>query len=239
MPDNSDSYSIVERDFLEHLKGFDTPTICNALDLAAPDRPRDKGFTRQTMLALDASLAPMVGYARTAKISAVTAITAEAKRKIALKYYAYTAQAPDPRIVVVEDIDPEPGLGAHWGEVHCALHQGLGALGAITNGSMRDLDDCAEGFQVLAGSISPSHAYVHITDFDCEVNIFGMLVEHGDLIHADRHGAVVIPMDAVERLPEAIEIVMRREKIILDAIKDPDFNIESLRKALTRTADIH
>ena len=229
----------VDPRLLDELRKYDTPTVCNALEIATPDRDRTAGFTRQQVVALDPSLPPIVGYARTAKISAAERVTASEKREMALAYYEYTAQAPGPTIVVIEDIDASPGLGAHWGEVHTTLHQSLGAVGAITNGSFRDLDDSAEGFQVLGGRVSPSHAYVHVTDFGCDVEVFGMPVKHGDLIHADRHGAVLVPVAATMRLPAAIDVVIRRERIILDAARKPGFNIESLKKAVMESTEIH
>jgi len=181
----------------------------------------------------------MVGYARTAKISSITPVTAEEKRNMALQYYEYTAQAPHPTIIVIEDIDSKPGSGAHWGEVHTRLHQAFGAVGALTNGSFRDLDDCAEGFQILGGSISPSHAYVHVVEYNCDVEVFDLNVKDGDLIHADKHGAVLIPIDTAQALPGAIETTIKREKIILDAISAPDFNIATLTEAVHKAADIH
>lgn len=239
MSEPKSEHPLADSCLLDELRKYDTPTICNALEVAAPERPRTTGFTKQHMIAIDPRLPPIVGYARTAKISAVSAVTPEEKRGMALEYYEYTAQGPGPTIVVVQDIDPQAGLGAHWGEVHTTLHQSLGAVGAITNGSFRDLDASAKGFQVLGGSVSPSHAYVHVTDYGCDVEIFGMPVEHGDLIHADQHGAVLIPIETVKRLPAAIDTIIRREKVILDAIKKPGFSIEALRKAVKDSAEIH
>ena len=239
MSESNSRHPTVDPPLLGELRKYDTPTVCNALEIAAPDRPRDSGFTRQRLLAMDPSLPPIVGYARTAKISAVDPLTPEEKRKMALEYYDYAARPPGPTIIVVQDIDPQPGLGAHWGEVHTTLHQSLGAVGAITNGSFRDLDDSARGFQVLGGSIGPSHAYVHVMEYGCDVEIFGMPVAHGDLIHADKHGAVLIPFEAAARLPDAIDIIIRREKIILDAIRKPGFDIEALRKAVMKSSEIH
>ena len=146
---------------------------------------------------------------------------------------------PRPSIIVIQDIDPRPGFGAFWGEVQTAVHKGLGALGGITNGSIRDIDQIAPGFQLLAGKIGPSHAHVHLVDFGGQVNIHGMTVRHGDLVHADRHGAVVIPLAAVEKLPVAIEKISKREKIILDAARAPGFTFEKLEAAMKGAADIH
>jgi regulator of RNase E activity RraA len=101
------------------------------------------------------------------------------------------------------------------------------------------MDVLAPGFQLLAGKIVPSHAYVRIEDSGMEVNIFGMTVRHNDLIHADRHGAVVIPAECAEELPGKIDLMIRREKVILDACKDPGFNLEMLKQATSDSADIH
>jgi len=229
----------IDEDLRATLARFDTPTICNALEIAAPQRPRSAGYTRKTLVAADPTLPPMVGYARTAIIRGVVGLSADSKRRRSLEYYEYTAQGPGPTIVVVQDADAQPGVAAWWGEVHTALHQGLGALGAITNGAIRDLDQCAEGFNLLGGSISPSHSYVHAADVGCEVDIFGMVVEHGSLIHADKHGAVVIPLDIAPLLPAAIETMIRREAVILDAIRAPGFDIETLRAAMGKSAEIH
>jgi regulator of RNase E activity RraA len=126
-----------------------------------------------------------------------------------------------------------------WGEVNTAVHKGLGCLGAVTNGSIRDLPDCAPGFQLLAGKVGPSHGHGHVVDFGGQVNVFGMNVRHGDIIHADRHGAVVVPADAVAKIPAAVELLVRREAVILDAARKPGFNIEILKRAMADSAEIH
>ena len=129
------------------------------------------------------------------------------------------ARAEHPTIVVIQDIDDTPGYGAFWGEVNSALHKALGARGCVTNGSFRDVTAWAEGFQMLGGRIGPSHAHVHVVDFGRPVNVFGMLAGHDDVIHADRHGAVVVPAEAVTKLPAAIALIERRERVILDACR--------------------
>lgn len=239
MAEPNTGHETIDEDLLAALARSDTPTICNALEIAAPERPRSIGYTRQPLVAADPALPPMVGYARTAVIRAAAGLSADEKRRRSLEYYEYTAQGPGPTIVVVQDADAQPGTGAWWGEVHTALHQGLGSLGAITNGAIRDLDQCAEGFHLLGGSIGPSHSYVHVADVGCEVDVFGMVVEHGSLIHADKHGAVVIPLEIAPRLPEAVETIVRREAVILDAIRAPGFGIETLRVAVGQSAEIH
>ena len=225
---------------LEALSQWDTPTICNGLELLDA-KFRTSGFTTRNMVCLDPKLKPIVGYARTATIMARVPPSgdAEAVREMRAHYYAHVAEAPLPSIAVIQDLDPDPGFGAFWGEVQTSVHKGLGCLGAVTNGSFRDLDACAPGFQLLGGNVGPSHAWVQLVDIACEVNVFGMTVRPNDIVHADRHGAVIVPADAVKRLPAMIDLLTRREAVILAAARAPGFDIETLRKALRDSAEIH
>jgi len=178
---------------LDELRTLDTPTVCNALELTSPER-RIYGFTVSPLVCIRPELPPMVGFARTATISAIAPDTVKgrAAREKRDGYYEYMGSGPDPGITVIQDVDGEKrGFGAWWGEVNSNIHKGLGSLGLITDGSVRDLPDIAEGFQMLAGSVGPSHAWVHVEEYDCEVEIFAMKVSPGDLIHADQHGALV------------------------------------------------
>ncbi len=227
----------LSEDELKNLTRWDTPTICNALEVVMPER-RGYGFTVEPFFCLDPSLPPMVGYARTTKIRAAQPAGTDAGSN-RISYYEYIAQPPGPTIVVIEDIDPKPGIGAFWGEVNTAVHKGLGALGVVTNGSIRDLPDCAPGFQALGGLVGPSHAFVHPVDFNCAVTVHGMQINHGNVIHADQHGAVVVPPDAVSKIPRAVELISRREAQILEAARGDDFNIDKLKKAIRTSADIH
>ena len=225
---------------LDALRAWDTPTICNALEVVAPHR-RATGFTIEHLHCLDPGLKPIVGYARTATFRSVepSPLPADAVKAKRAAYYGYVASPPGPTVVVIQDLDPNPGFGAFWGEVNTAVHKGLGALGCVTNGSMRDLDDCAPGFQLLAGKVGPSHAHGHIVDFGGQVNVTGMTVGDGDIVHADRHGAVVVPREAVEKLPAAVELLTRREAVILAAARSEGFDIDTLKRAMADSAEIH
>ncbi|MGI9335724.1 MAG: RraA family protein [Gammaproteobacteria bacterium] len=225
---------------LEVLKQWDTPTICNGLEVVSPER-RALGFTTEQLHCFDPALAPMVGYARTATIRAVTPATepADVMREQRARYYEYVASGASPTVVIIQDLDPNPGFGAFWGEVNTAVHKGLGALGVVTNGSIRDLDECAPGFQLLAGKIGPSHAHVHVVGFGETVDVYGLVAEHDDVIHADRHGAVVIPREVVKALPAAIDLLTRREAVILGAARGEGFDIEVLKRAMADSAEIH
>ncbi len=232
--------SSISTNDLDILTQWDTPTICNALEVVVPER-RATGFTSENFTCLDPKLPPMVGYARTATIRATTPPdeSADGLKSRRAGYYEYVANAPHKTIAVIQDLDATPGFGAFWGEVNTAIHRGLGCAGSVTNGSMRDLDDCAPEFQLLAGKVGPSHAHVHIVDFGSPVTIFGMRVLHDDIIHADRHGAVVIPATAEKQLPAAVELLQRREAVILRAARSSDFDIDKLKKATADATDIH
>jgi regulator of RNase E activity RraA len=223
---------------LEALGRYDTPTICNAMEIVAPER-RLIGYTTKPLVCPFPDLPPMVGYARTVTIRSVLQSAAEqAKRRIA--YYEYVGTGFGPRITVIQDIDgADVGYGAFWGEVQSSVHKALGCLGVITDGSIRDIPQWAPGFQALAGSIGPSHAFVHAESFSVEVRVAGMTVRSDDLIHADRHGAIVVPNDIAAKIPEAAELCGRRETPILEIARSKDFSLEKLKEALKRSAEIH
>ena len=144
-----------------------------------------------------------------------------------------------PSIVVIEDIDDTPGYGAHWGEVNTNVHYGLGCLGVVTNGSIRDIPDSQENFQMLAGMINPSHAWVNVVDWGAPVNVHGMEVEDGNLLHADMHGACVIPMEDAQNVVEEAARIIKREHILISASQQPDFSVEKIKEAYKSMADIH
>ena len=226
---------------LEALARYDTPTICNAMEIVAPER-RLIGYTTKPLVCPFPDLPPMVGYARTVTIrSAVQSslpAAEQARRRIA--YYEYVGTGFGPRIAVIQDIDGHDiGYVAFWGELQSNVHKALGCLGVVTDGSIRDIAQWAPGFQALAGSIGPSHAWVHAENFGGEVRVAGMTVRSDDLIHADRHGAIVIPIDIAAKLPDAAELCGRREAPILDIARSKDFSLEKLKDALKRSAEIH
>ena len=193
------------------------------------------------MICAHPELSPIVGFARTATIRSKTPFALSINQQEALRetYYRHMDEDPGPRIAIIEDLDSPPGFGAWWGEVHTTVHQALGVLGVVTNGSIRDLDDCADNFQMLAGSIGPSHAHNHVVDVACDVTIFSMAVRPGEIVHADQHGAVIVPVDAVKKLPAAIELLLKKEGVLLQAARAPGFNIDKLLKALESSQEIH
>ena len=215
---------------LARLAAIDTPTVCNAIEVAQ-GRRGFAAYSRQTVIPAQAS--PFVGFARTATIAATTPPEAplEEVRARRLEYFRSMADGPRPAVAVVEDLDFPDCTGAWWGEVHTAVHKGLGLEGAVTNGAIRDLDCLEPGFPLLGGSVLPSHAFVHVRDIGVEVSVFGLTVRQGDLVHADRHGALVVPPDVYGTLDAALDTLHASEELVLEPARRADFDIERLQEA--------
>ena len=217
---------------IEKIRQYDTPTICNAIEIAQGGRGFD-AFTKRTMHASEPNAPALVGFARTARVRSNTPPSASLDEVKVLRrqYFEYLADDPRPTLVVVEDVDGDAARGAWWGEIHTAVHKGIGLYGALTNGLMRDLGELEPGFPVIAGGIGPSHAFIHVVDFGTPVEIFGLPISEGDLVHADRHGAVVVPPSLFGSLPAAIDKLLELENFILGPARKPGFNIDKLAEA--------
>jgi regulator of RNase E activity RraA len=222
---------MMDEDLLALLRSVDTPTVCNAIEVVQGKRGF-ANFTRGTMICTEPGKA-IVGYAVTAQIAALapSTETAEAIRIRRMAYYRAMHDAPKPSVAVIEDVDFPQCIGAYWGEVNTTIHKGFGMSGALTNGVMRDLGDLAPDFPVVAGSIGPSHSFVHVRSLKEPVTVFGMMVATGDLVHADRHGALVIPPETVSAIAAAIARMQANEQLVLDPARRPDFTYEMFEAA--------
>lgn len=222
----------MDSEILDRLRKVDTPTVCNAIEVAQGKRGFD-GFTRGTMQCSAPDAPPIVGYALTATIAAVNppAEDPDVIRRRRMDYYSYVAHGPKPSLVVIEDLDFPECIGAFWGEINTTIHKGFGISGTLTNGLMRDLGDLPEGYPVVAGSVGPSHGFVHVKAIDIPVRIFGLEVMPGDLVHADRHGAVAVPQDVIPVLSASIDKLLATERIVLEAAREPGFNFDRFAQA--------
>ena len=231
----------IDQALLEALRDLDTPTVCNALEVVAPKR-RGYGYTVDPLVCTRPELGSMVGYARTATIRAMhpSDLAGAEARAMQDAYYSYVDDGPKPSVMVIQDLDGDSrGYGSFWGEVNSNIHSGLGCIGLITDGSVRDLPDVAAGFQMLADRVGPSHAFVHPVGYGTPVTVAGMRVKDGDLVHADQHGAVVIPHDVADAVPDAAAAIARREAVIIGASQEPGFNMARLRQAWGDAAEVH
>ena len=224
----------MEPSLLKLLQQVDTPTVCNAIEVAQGKRGFSK-FTRGTVLASDPNAPALVGYAKTASIAALAPPDepADVIRARRMAYYRHMSDPPRPAIAVIEDVDFPDCIGAYWGEVNTTIHKGFGLAGALTNGVMRDLGDLPSGFPVIAGSVGPSHGFVHVREIASSVQIFGLRVNDGDVVHADRHGALVVPPEVIPDLEAAVRKLLDTEKLILDPARAEGFDFAAFQDAWT------
>jgi len=227
----------MDKALLSLLQSVDTPTVCNAIEVAQGKRGFSN-FTHGTMLCSHPTAGSIVGYARTAQIAALNPPTEPAdvikERRMAYYKHMSTPHSQDeslPCIAVVEDLDFPDCVGAYWGEVNGYVHKAFGMVGAVTNGVMRDLGDMPDNFTVVAGSIGPSHGFVHVKSVAAGASLFGMQVNENDLVHADRHGALVIPSSVIGDLHAAIDKLLENEKIVLEPARQPRMSFEEFEKA--------
>lgn len=205
-----------------------TPTIANAVERLGI-RDRNEGFTRGNIRAVFPELGVMVGYAVTVTMRSTRAPV----KKLALKeYWDHIATIPAPRVVVVQDLD-EPPVGALWGEVNANIHRALGCIGVVTNGTVRDVDDVQPlGFHFFASGVAVSHVWAFPESYNKPVTVDGMTVRPGDLIHADKHGAITIPVDQIEPLLNAVAAVERYERPLIQLCKSPEFSTAKLEQLM-------
>ncbi len=224
-PTNTDS-------LIARLRRCDTPTVCNAIEVAQGQRGFD-GFTHRTPVWAGDPDARIVGFARTARIAGKAPPTEppDEIRTRRMAYFKAMADGPRPGVAVIEDMDGEAAIGAWWGEVHAVVHKRVFALeGAVTNGVVRDLGDMPEGFPILAGSVGPSHGFVHVREIGTPATIFGMTVREGDLIHADRHGAVCVPSEVLGQMEDALDRLFASEAVVLGPLKQGPVDFEAFTK---------
>jgi regulator of RNase E activity RraA len=212
---------------LKALRSLSTPTVSNAIEVFNV-RPRNEGFMSPEIRCLFPELGVMVGYAVTGRFAAAKAPASAASR---YESWKHILQIPEPRIMVMQDIDEPPGVGAYFGEVMANIHKKLGCIGAVTNGCVRDLDEArALGFHFFAAGACVSHAYVHLLDFGSAVTVGGTVIHSGDLLHADKHGVLIVPKQIASAIPKAAQQLAEREQRIISHCQSADFSLEELKR---------
>jgi len=220
----------------QQLIKYDTPTICNALELL-DSKCQNKGYTKKEFFCLNKTLPPMIGFVRTAKICSNDK-NKHITSKQRTKYYQYMENKKVPKICMIEDSNDNP-VGCFWGEIQTNIHKNLGFKGVVTNGSIRDLDDVASNFQMLARSVLPSHSFIQLKSIGKTIKIFGEQFKHNDIVHADQHGVVKIPIKYLEKLAIAIKQVIKNEKPIIDLCKGQKFSLKKLENILNKKNKYH
>jgi 4-hydroxy-4-methyl-2-oxoglutarate aldolase len=213
---------------LERLRAFDSCTVSNALERLQV-RLRNEGFLSGVARCQFPELPPMVGYAATARVRTASPPMSQRCYYDRMDWWAYVASLPEPRIMVLQDVDHSPGLGAFVGEIHATIGLALNCIGCVTNGAVRDLPAVeALGFQMYAGNTSVSHAYAHIAEFGEPVEVDGLKISSGDLLHGDRHGVLTIPLSVAAEVPQEASKILKEERELLRFCRSPHFSLTEL-----------
>ena len=221
---------------MEQLRNLGTCAASNAIETFKV-RLRNEGFTDSSIRCIFPHHPAIIGYAVTGRIrsdvlpidgAGVDHFTGFLDRT---DWWDHVLSIPGPRVVVLEDIDQHPGRGAFWGEVHANIHLRLGCVGAVTNGAVRYLNQIQHiGFQLFAGSVSVSHGYAHFVDFGGTVRVGGMPIASGDLLLADQHGVLAVPLEIAAQIPAVAFQMEKQKRRIMHFCRSNAFSLEELRK---------
>jgi regulator of RNase E activity RraA len=221
---------------LRALRRFDGGALANAVETFNV-RLRNEGFTDSRIRALFETLPPVAGHAVTARIRCSTPPPVGDSYLDRTDWWSYIVSVPPPRIVIVEDVDERPGLGAFLGHVHAEILRSLGCAAYVTNGSVRDVSGVrASGLQIFAGGLSPSHAFVHIVDFGEPSTVAGVTFASGDIVYGDVHGLLVVPPAILDAIPAAAERLLARDQQVVDFCRSSGFALEDLRNLVRSLA---
>lgn len=219
---------------LEALRRLDACTLANAIE-TFHERLRNEGFVDHSVRCLFPRLPPMLGYAATIKIRGSAPPTADRAYADRTDWWDYIISLPEPRVVVTQDVATRPGLGSLVGAVHMNILRTLRCVAVVTNGSVRDIPASeSAGFHLFAGSVSVSHAYVHIIEIGQPVEIGGLKIQSGDLLHGDLHGVQSVPLDLAARIPPVAAQITAREQALIALCRSPEFSLEKLRAAVAK-----
>ena len=226
----------LSRTEFESLRALDTCSAANAIE-QFDVRLRNEGFARDTAHCRFPDLPPMLGYAATAVIRASAPPMAGRCYYHRMDWWTYLLTLPEPRVMVLQDLDHTPGIGAFVGEIHANIALALHCIGCVTNGAVRDLKAVEQlGFHLFSGSVAVSHAYAHIVEFGEPVEIGGLRIRSGDLVHGDRHGVHSIPLSIARNVPAKAAEIERTEQDLIQFCRSEGFSVQSLAQKLDGTA---
>jgi regulator of RNase E activity RraA len=222
---------------LNKLRALDSCTVSNAIERLNV-RLRNEGFTAGAVRCRFPDLHPMVGYAATGRIRTTTPPIIHRCYYDRMDWWRYVASLPAPRIMVLQDVDHPRGFGAFVGEIHAAIGSALGCIGCVTNGAVRDLPALrAAGFQVFAGCAAVSHSYAHIVEFGEPVEIGGLKIASGDLLHGDRHGVLNVPLPVAADVPGEAAKILKEERELIDFCHSSRFSLDELEERMKHSSD--
>lgn len=220
---------------IDRLRQFDTPTVCNVIELF-DIRPRSLGYMDARIRAAFQDLPPMVGYASTATFRAAQPAETDGYRTIEDQLATF-ADLPGPAVVVFQDLD-DPPVAATFGEIMCSAYQAFGAAGLVTSGAGRDLDQVrAIEFPVFTSGAVCAHGYCHFPTIGAPVRVGGVTVRPGDLLHGDRNGVTTIPLEIAAEVADACPEYVSAEAIVLDYLRQGGVTPAGFAEAMAATRD--
>ena len=223
---------LVHEDVLNALRNIDTCVVANAVETFEL-RLRNTGFADASIRCMFADLPPVVGYAATARLRSGTPPMAGRAYRDRADWWKSILEVPSPRIVVLEDLDKPPGIGALLGDMHAAILKALGCIGFVTDGAVRELPRVHDlGLQLFAGNVAVSHAYAHIFDFGSSVKIGGLEIQQGDLLHGDLHGILTIPKEIAPQIPDVAVQLQQVEQKVIEFCMSKHFSIDQLSRMM-------
>lgn len=223
---------------LEALQNLDTCAVANAIE-SCDVRLRNEGYTNPGLHCRLPQLPPMVGYAVTMRVRSASPPPKGHDYVDRTDWWKNIESFLLPHVMIIQDMDDDPGRGAFVGGVHASILQAMGFVGAVTNGSVRDIPSIEKlGFNLFSGSVSVSHSYIHIVEFGTTVEIAGLKIRPGDLLHGDRHGMVRIPLEIAEEVPKVAANLRKREEIITTFCKSSAFSVSELGRIIEHSASI-
>jgi 4-hydroxy-4-methyl-2-oxoglutarate aldolase len=233
----SDTSQPLAPEDLESLRRWDSCTLANAIETFHA-RLRNEGYVDHTVRCLFPRMRPMLGYAATVRIRGSAPPTVGHPYPDRTDWWDYIVSLPEPRVVVVQDMAARVGLGSLVGAVHMNILLALRCVGVVTNGSVRDVPAAeGAGFHLFAGGLSVSHAYVHIVDIGHPVEIGGLRIQSGDLLHGDLHGVQCIPRDLASQIPRVAARIAATEQRLIALCRSPGFSLDQLRDAVAPEYD--
>ncbi len=218
---------------LRKLQGLSACVVASAIELCDVRLP-NTGFSDASIRCIFEDLPPVAGYAVTARIR-TSAPPMEGGRYSYARtdWWEHLLSIPTPRIMVIQDMDRQPGVGAFVGEVYACILKALGCEGLLTNGAARDLREVrAAGFQVFAGNVSVSHAYAHVFDFGGPVEVAGLKIQPGELLHGDLNGIQTVPVEIIDRILSTSDEILERRRSVTGLCRAADFSMGKLREAV-------
>ena len=221
--------SPLEPGLLDQLRQLDSCAVANAIETFGV-RLRNTGFADASVRCVFESFPPLVGHAATIRIRTSDPPMEGDSYYYRLDWLDHVLSVPSPRVLVMQDMDRQPGLGSFIGDVHANMLRALGCVGVVTNGAVRNIEAArALQFQMFAGNLSVSHAFAHVFDFGGAVQVGHLPVRPGDLLHGDRHGIQTIPIEIAAKIPPVAKNMVEEEREIIQLCQSSSFTIEKLR----------